>query len=199
MVVRRSIVLACACVMLTAACDRSGDGSSVSTPPSTTPDVAVATSQPTSSILVVNGAALSFPAAMLRLTKSDGTIVARLYSDDPSGMLTGKQTANSYDFDMTLPDIADPADISNAVWVSRSTSMERQETPYGIFLNKSPQISQPMVLQPLDVTVRFDGAAPHVQVMIQGTFAEWRADDSSTAPPLMVKVIGSLPATVPSK
>jgi len=200
MAARRSIVLACACVMLTAACDRGSDGSSTSAPPSTTTAVAVATtSQPSTSILVINGVTYNFPAALLRLTKSDGTIVARLYSDDPSGMLTGKQTANSYDFDMTLPDISDPADISKAVWVSRSTSMERQETPYGIFLNKSPQISQPMVLQPLDVTVRFDGAAPHVQVMIQGTFAEWRADDSTTAPPLMVKVIGSLPATVPSK
>jgi hypothetical protein len=198
--VHRYIVLACACLMLTAGCERNGGGSSSATAePSTAPDVATATTQPTTSILIVNGAPLSFPAALLRLTKSDGTIVARLYSDDPSGMLTGKQAVNSYDFDMTLPDISDPAEISQAVWVSRSTSMERQETPYGIFLTKTPQISQPVVLQPLDVTVRFTGAAPHVQVTIQGIFAEWRAEDSSSAPPQMVKVIGSLAATVPSK
>lgn len=60
-------------------------------------------------------------------------VVARLYSDDPKGVLTGKETVNSYDIMMVLPDISDPAEISKAAWIDHSSSMDKQDTPYGIF------------------------------------------------------------------
>src|SRR5580704_17089204 len=49
----------------------------------------VAATQPADSSLLIDQAQEWFPQAMLRLTTSDGKIVARLYSDDPSGVLSG--------------------------------------------------------------------------------------------------------------
>src|SRR5271170_3154 len=95
-----------------------------------------APAEPTASMLMINGAIQWFPPARLRLSSDkDGKVVARLYSDDPKGVLTGKETVNSYDIMMVLPDISDPADISKTAWIDYSSSMDKLDTPYGIFLN----------------------------------------------------------------
>jgi hypothetical protein len=146
-------------------------------------------------MLVIDQQEEFFPRAMLRLTKSDGQVIARLYSDDPSGVLSGKETVNSYDFDMVLPDVSDPAEIDQAVWTTRSPSSQRRDTPYGIFLNRKQKL-----LQPMDLTVRFSGQAPRVRVVLQGTFWMYPMDQTSrNTAPVMVRVIGSLEATVPAK
>ena len=78
-----------------------------------------------------------FPPARLRLSAKDGTVIANLYSDDPRGVLTGDHSVNSYDILMVLPDISDPADLARTTWVNHSSSMERQDTPYGIFSTRT--------------------------------------------------------------
>gem|GEM_PF-1504492 len=151
------------------------------------------TTAPTASALTIGRSQQWFPPACLRLSTKDGKVIARLYSDDPREVLTGKATVNSYDLVMVLPDISDPADIAKATWVSHSASMDKQDTPYGIFLN-----NQEDILQPLDVTVRFQGRAPKVKVLLQGSFGLFHMADKTPHPaPVLVNVIGILNTTVP--
>ena len=146
-------------------------------------------------MLMIDRAAQWFPPARLRLTTSDGKVVARLYSDDPKGVLTGKETVNSFDMRMVLPNISDPADISKTAWIDHSSSMDKQDTPYGIFLN-----NQQDVLQPMDVMVQFQGQAPRMNVVVRGTFNSFHNSEQNPNPaPAMVSVVGFLDAKVVEK
>jgi hypothetical protein len=154
-----------------------------------------APAEPTASMMLINGAAQWFPPARLRLSSENGKVVARLYSDDPKDVLTGKETVNSYDIRMVLPDISDPADISKTAWIDRSSSMDKQDTPYGIFLN-----GQQDVLQPMNVAVRFEGQAPRINVVVRGTFSLYHISEQTPNPaPAMVSVVGFLDAKVMEK
>ena len=151
-----------------------------------------APAEPTASMMLINGAAQWFPPARLRLSSENGKVVARLYSDDPKDVLTGKETVNSYDIRMVLPDISDPADISKTAWIDRSSSMDKQDTPYGIFLN-----GQQDVLQPMNVAVRFEGQAPRMNVVVRGKFSLFHISEQTPNPaPAMVSVVGFLDAKV---
>jgi hypothetical protein len=151
--------------------------------------------QPSVSTLQVGGQPITFGAAILRLTKGDGPLTARLYSDEPSGDLSGRESANSYDLQMELPDVSDPALISGAVWTSNSGNLAKQDSPYGIFLP-----GQKKILQPMNVKVSFAGQTPLVHVTIEGTFCMFNADDHSAQPSgTIVQVTGELQATVPAK
>jgi hypothetical protein len=153
------------------------------------------TTAPTASMLVIDQSQQWFPPACLRLSSKDGKVVARLYSDDPREVLTGKATVNSYDLVMVLPDISDPADIAKTTWVNHSASMDKQDSPYGIFLD-----NQEDILQPLNVTVRFQGQAPHVKILIQGSFGLFHMAEKTPHPaPVLVNVFGLLSASVPAK
>jgi hypothetical protein len=154
------------------------------------------TSQPALSVLVIENHAQIFAPAMLRLSKSDGHVVARLYSDDPRSALSDNVAPDSYDFDISLTNITDPADISKAVWTYASPDSDRQESPYGIFLD-----NQQTVLQPMNVTAKFlgDSDGQHVEVVLQGTFRLFRTDEVPAPPPMIVHVVGSVLATVPGK
>ena len=202
-------ILVCACgSILMAGCAKSDDDQTqAANSPTTRPDTsglnapvqpaAIAespTTAPAASDLVIAGTNYWFPPARLRLSTSDGKIVARLYSDDPRGVLTGNETVNSYDIMMVLPNITDPADITKTAWVDHSASMEKQDSPYGIFLN-----NQQDVLQPTDVTVQFRGQAPHIQVIVWGTFGRFHISDQTPHPaPVPVLVKGILDATIPT-
>jgi hypothetical protein len=200
-----SLLMLAGCGFLIVGCDRGGgspQSSQANSADTTQPSAPVASAaaqhatEPANSYLVINNHEESFPRAMLRITSTDGKVLARLYSDDPSGVLSGNQNVNTYDFDMALDDISDPADIAQAVWTSKSPSSQRQDTPYGIFLNGP----QPQVLQPMDVTVKFWGQAPNVIVSVQGMFWLYSVGDETVAPPpTMVAVFGRLNATVPAK
>ena len=96
---------------------------------------------------------------------------------------------------MVLPDISDPADISKTAWIDRSSSMEKQDTPYGIFLN-----GQQDVLQPMNVAVTFEGPAPRINVVVRGTFSLFHISEQTPNPaPAMVSVAGILDARVVEK
>lgn len=199
------ITLACLCgFTLIVGCAKSDDSTGdAANSPATQPAVGLnqtpqsvtefPATEPSASLLKINGAPQWFPPACLRLTAKAGKVTARLYSDDPRDVLTGKETVDSFDLMMVLPDISDPADIQKTEWVDRALSMEKQNTPYGIFLN-----SQHDVLQPFDVAVLFQGESPHVKVVVQGTFGLFHITDQTPHPaPVPVQVVGVLNATVP--
>jgi hypothetical protein len=147
---------------------------------------------PTASMMMIDRAQQWFGPARLRLTTSNGKVIARLYSDDPKDVLSGKETVNSFDMKMQLDGIADPADIAKAVWINRSSSMDRQDTPYGIFLDNQHEI-----LQPMNVTISFQGKSPRVKAIVQGTFGLFHISDQMPHPaPVPVSVVGILDATV---
>jgi hypothetical protein len=167
--------------------------SATSAPPPQTPPPAAPTTAPQSSALLIDGQMKYFGPAFLRLTATDGKVEARLYSNEPAGVLSGQETVDSYDFDMVLPDISDPAQIDQAVWTAKSPSSQFEDSPYGIFLNQ-----QKKILQPMDVNMQFVGQVPHIRVIVQGMFWLYRTtqDSSLTSPPPeMVRVIGSLETT----
>jgi hypothetical protein len=157
-----------------------------------TQDAASADSAPTASVMMIDRVQEWFGPARLRLTARDGKVVARLYSEDPKDILSGKETVNSYDMTMVLG-IADPNAISNTVWVNQSSSMDRQEHPkVGIFLDTEHE-----VLQPMDVKVTFVGSGPRVKAVVQGTFALFHINDQMpNSAPDVVQVRGVLDATV---
>jgi hypothetical protein len=156
-----------------------------------TPDRTV---EPMASMMRIDQTVDLFPPARLRLTTVDGKVVARLYSDDPKDVLTGKASVNSYDLMMTLPDISDPADISKAVWTC-SASIEKQDSAYGIFLNE-----QQDVLHPMSVTVRFAKNDSRVRVAVQGTFSRFHMSEQTPNPaPVTVNVMAILDASVLEK
>jgi len=200
--------LVCACALgLVAGCAKTDDGQpqaqgSASTQPAvagnpgqTSPNSGLTAPQPTASMLKIDQSPQWFPPARLRLSAKDGKVIANLYSDDPRDVLTGDHSVNSYDILMVLPDISDPADLARTTWVNHSSSMERQDTPYGIFLNKNKQQD---VLQAMDdVRVSFSGQAPRIKVKVQGTFALFHVSDQTPHPaPAPVSVFGILDATV---
>jgi hypothetical protein len=150
---------------------------------------------PTASMLMINRAQQWFPPARLAVTSIDGKVVARLYTDDPKDVWKGKENVNCYDLQMVLSNIADPSDISKAVWVNQSSSMDRQDSPYGIFLD-----NQHDVLQPVNVMISFQGKSPRVQAIVQGKFALFHVTDQMPHPvPELVPVAGILDATVDAK
>jgi hypothetical protein len=151
-----------------------------------------AESAPTASMLMVNHGQQWFGPARLRLTSTDGKVLARLYSQDPKDVLSGKETVNAYDIQMSL-EISDPSAISNAVWVNRSSSMDRQEHPkVGIFLDTEHE-----VLQPMDVKVTFIGDGTRVRAVVQGTFAMFHVSEQMpSSAPEVVPVVGVLDAMV---
>jgi len=165
------------------------------TAPQPASSAAVPMAEPTASMMMIDRAQQWFPPARLRISSSNGKVVARLYSDDPKDVLTGKDTVNSYDLKMTLPNISDPADISTTTWVSRSSSMEKQDSPYGIFLN-----NQQDVLQPTDVTVTFQKSGSRMLVMVRGTFSSFHISEQTPNPaPAPVSVAAILDASVVEK
>jgi hypothetical protein len=182
-------------LMLLAGCARRDDdqAQSPAAAPATEPAaVNPPTSEPSTSALLIDTTNEIFPPARLRLGMSGGNVVARLYSDDPTELLTGPQNVNSYDLHIDLPDVHDIDQISGAMWTSHSSSMERQDTPYGISLN-----DHQYVLQPMNVTVQFVGRAPYMMVKIEGTFAKFRiSDDTPNPAPVIVGVLGVLNAKV---
>jgi hypothetical protein len=195
--IRSALMAMICCLGIAAGCAKTDDGppqaNSSSTKPSGNPQSSDMNSPAAlASGLVIDNIQQWFPPARLRLTSKDGQVIARLYSDDPNGVWTGKQTVNSYDMVMALPNISDPNNISQAVWHSPSSSMEKQDTPYGIFLDNQHEI-----LQPMYVTVAFHGNAPRVKVEIEGKFAQFKIVDQMPNPaPTIVDVKGELDATV---
>lgn len=201
------LTLAAALAAALAACDRASDGSSSSgtangkrTPttspfskPATTSSTSPATTQVAESLITIDGNMVLFPAAKLRVDDADGKAFVRLFSDDPKGAaLDPNYVGNSFYLQLD----AEPDDAKNLNGVTlkyQSTTHERDDTPYGIFLE-----GRRWVLQPADVTATFSGARSPLDVQLSGKFLLFDTADE-TAKPKAAEVTSKLSATVQTK
>ncbi len=176
-----------------------GKGAPAATAPATLP----ATTQAAREALInIDGNLVLFPAARMRLDESDGKTVVRLFSDDPKGAaLDENYDGNSFylqidldePLDETLDGALDGGDAKNLDGVQltyRAPSSERDDSPYGIFLE-----GRRWVLQPADVRVAFEGTGSPLDVTISGTFLMFDTSDPSEKP-RYAKVAATLTAAV---
>jgi hypothetical protein len=147
--------------------------------------------------MTIDGTMVLFPAAKLRVDHADGKIVARLFSDDPKGALEANYVGNSFYLQLPLDeddakDVKSAADLSGVALKYQNPTHERDDTPYGIFLE-----GRRWVLQPADVNVTFAGAASPLDVQLSGKFLLFDSNDD-TAKPKTAEVTAKLSATAQS-
>ena len=160
-------------------------------PASTSPATTQAAA--TESLINIDGNLVLFPAAKLRIDESDGKTVARLFSDDPKGAaLDENYEGNSFYLQIEL-DPDDAKDLNGVQLTYRAPSSERDDSPYGIFLE-----GRRWVLQPADVRVAFEGSGSPLDVQVTGTFLMFDTNDP-TAKPHRAKVLAKLSATVQAR
>jgi len=117
-----------------------------------------------------------FPAARLLLEHTEPTLIVFLFSDDARAALASDYKGNRYHMQFRL-DVTDLAKLSSTDCVIKASSLERLDTPDGIFLEGDRH-----QLQPHDVHVQFSRVGRDVQVEIQGTFLMFGGRDEKTAP-----------------
>lgn len=157
------------------------------TAPVNHPTTEPAASRPTLSYMTINNRAVAFPLAKLRIERKGSRVTALLFSDDPKNAIDANYDGNSFYLEMVL-DADDVEDLSSAVWIYRSTTSERDDSPYGIFLHGHKE-----KLQPMDVRAIFEGGAKPTSVRLAGRF---RSYTDSDAPPDIVAVDAQLPVHV---
>ena len=148
-----------------------------------------AATQAASSFMKINNRLVVFPAARLKL-ETDGThLTALLFSDDPPAAIKDDYDGNSYYLQMKL-DVEDPKELGSATWTFKAPSSEREDSPYGIYLN-----GKKIQLQPMEVGARFAGEDPQrMTVSMAGQFQMLVAGDNGV--PQMVLVAAELPVKV---
>jgi hypothetical protein len=134
-----------------------------------------------------------FPAAKLRVDEADGKVVVRLFSDDPKGAaLDPNYVGNSFYLQLDAePD--DAKDLNGVALKYQQPTHERDDTPYGIFLE-----GRRWVLQPADITVAFSGTKSPLDVQLNGKFLLFDSSDE-TAKPKTAEVTAKLSAAVQAK
>ena len=161
-------------------------GSTTTTSPATTQAAA-------ESLINIDGNLVLFPGAKLRIDEADGKTVARLFSDDPKGAaLDENYDGNSFYLQIEL-DEDDAKNLNGVELTYKAPSSERDDTPYGIFLE-----GRRWVLQPADVRVTFDGASSPLDVRLTGVFLMFDSNDP-TVKPKRAQVVAKLSAAVQTK
>ncbi|MGB7158901.1 MAG: hypothetical protein WBD40_12585 [Tepidisphaeraceae bacterium] len=169
------------------------DGDDVpTTSPTTT--TSPATTQAAESLINIDGNLVLFPPARVRFDEADGKLVARLFSDDPKGAaLDANYDGNSFYLQIEL-DAADPKELNGMAMNYRAPSSERDDSPYGIFLE-----GRRWVLQPAEVRVAFEGSGTtSIEVQLNGTFLIFDSENE-TAKPKRAIVAAKLPAAVQAR
>ena len=157
------------------------DGGTEAEPVATQP-----ASRPTTSTILIGEQAVAFPAARLVLQDKGTGVSLLLFSNDPPEAVHPNYKGNRFYFEIDLQ-IDDVAQLTNAAWTYKAPSMEREETPVGVFLDGDAK-----QLQPYDVSIVFDGKAPGNVIMnLAGPFTEF---ERRGAPPKTVWVRGMLTA-----
>jgi len=161
-------------------------GATTTTSPATTQSAA-------ESLINIDGNLVLFPGAKLRIDEADGKTVARLFSDDPKGAaLDENYDGNSFYLQIEL-DEDDAKDLNGVELTYKAASSERDDTPYGIFLE-----GRRWVLQPADVRVAFEGGSSPLDVRLTGVFLMFDSNDP-TVKPKRAQVVAKLSAAVQSK
>lgn len=163
------------------------------TAPATSPATGPATTQAlVSTFLNIDDNIVEFPPARVRLDPGDEGLVALLFSDDPPAALEESYLGNSFYLQMPL-DITDPKELPAAQWVHRSASSEREDAPYGIFME-----GRRWHLQPDDVRADFTRDADQLEVSLRGTFLLFDSDNPKT-PGRRVLVSGTFPVSLQAR
>ena len=193
-----AVLVMSAALAIAAGCDRapvSGPVSS-STQPTTSPATAAtrpATTQVAApTFLTIEDTIVEFPAARLRLDPGDDGLIALLFSDDPPAALEEGYLGNSFYLQMPL-DVTDPKELPSARWEHRSGTSEREDTPFGIFME-----GRRWLLQPDDVRASFAGDATSLEVSLRGMFLLFDSENPKT-PGRRVLVSGTFPVTVQTR
>jgi len=162
---------------------------------STQPQRAGAETQPANAYLTIDGKVTEFPAARLRLTKTEEGVNAVLYSNDPPNSTSASYTGNGFYFDLALR-ASDPENIDGAEYVYKADDSEPSESLNGILLHGTKYH-----LQPQDVMIRFDADGRKVMAQVTGRFLVVQAtgDKDDGAFGHMASVQGTLYATAEVK
>jgi hypothetical protein len=128
------------------------------------------TTVPTSAILTIDNATVRFPPLHLLAESTGGGVSVRLTTP-----AAHPSTANVINFDLTLEDVDDPADISGAAWHFRTDDPERRDTLNAITLR-----GRAVVLEPRDVHIHFGRQADRISVEIEGEFRWFEPADVDT-------------------
>lgn len=164
------------------------DAGAATRPATTPPATALPASRPAISVLTIGGVEVKFPPARLILQQEKPTVELLLVSDDPIAALSPKFHGNRYC--LTLPlDISEASLIVRTDMMARARSMERADSPDGIFLE-----GDRVVLQPFEWTVQFSENGPNgLTLAIQGRFLRFVEQvGQPVAQPNLVMVQGVL-------
>ena len=142
------------------------------------PATTQSTSRPVASFMKINGRLTMFPPARLKIEDDGQRLTAMLFSDDPKEALKDDYTGTSFYLQMSL-DVPDVKDLPLATWTHKARSAEREDTPFGIYLN-----GRKIQLQPDNVTATF--TAPDeldiTMVHLTGQFLLWNNKDATGLP-----------------
>jgi hypothetical protein len=111
-----------------------------------------------------------------------------LFSDDPKDAIDRDYAGNSYYLELTLELSGPDEKIDGAEHASESGTSEREDSPYGIFLQ-----GRRWILQPDKLRVTLSGEPPDVTADLAGVFLLFDTEDPTT-PPRPVPVQGQLHA-----
>jgi hypothetical protein len=164
---------------------RSGDDDIASAPASPT---TIPATQPFS-IILIDQKRYEFPAAILQIRQKGERLSALLLSDDPKDAIDENYHGNSFFLHMPV-DATDIKDLTSTAWHYVAPSNERSDTPDGIYLDGNRK-----QLEPSNITVRFQGDKPAMEIDLSGTFLMYDTRDEN-ASPKVANVNGHLVAQV---
>ena len=150
-----------------------------------------AATQPTSSLMNINGHLTTFPPARMRLESDGQHVVALLYSDDPREAIKSNYTGNSFYLRMVL-DIEVPEKLADANWsyTAPSAGDREADSPYGIFLG-----GRKIALQPYKVAARFKSEGEATTALLRGHF-QVLDDTPGRGPAQVLEVAAELPVKI---
>jgi hypothetical protein len=158
-------------VLALTACDRKPDPKPVAPPPPTPPlPVSVDAVKPTPpepipAIFIIDDQNFTFPPAKLVLQSTDNGLRAALFSKDPPKVVEGRDTGNSFYFDMVLAN-ATIEELPGKEFVYRNSAGEIEDrATTGIFI-----AGRKWRIQPLQATVAFDNVDGQTIAMVGGSF-----------------------------
>lgn len=122
--------------------------------------------------LMIDGTPVLFPGVEMRAQATGNGVAMQI--DTPALDSVG---GNALNFDLTLEEIEDPADLTTASWHFSTDDPERLDTLNGITLN-----GRNVVLEPMEIHLSFvAGEDGKIIIVIDGQFRWFEPADAETA------------------
>ena len=158
----------------------------------------LAHTQPTYSVLTIDGLDIRFPLTKVLLHATEGApVLAEMFSDLPKSSLRAYDGNEMY-LEMKL-DAASAAKLDGATWRFKSATSGKSDLPDGIFLN-----GQTTHLQPFDVLVKFESRqesgskSAQLFAIVMGQFRSYETGAPESLAPI-VGVRGQVPVEIVQK